>query len=264
MDRPQNEEPPVDRMVPLTAMLLVCAGVFAAAPAAAQRAAADTSMVTIAPGGPSLFVAWPAGSRPAPAVIVVHEWWGLNAQIRRVARQLARQGYVAVVPDLYRGQVAGDAEGAHVLSRGLEDESALADLDATAAWLAAEPRTRGARVGVLGFCMGGRLAQMMGARSDRVSAVVIFYGRPLTDPEDVARLRAPLMGHFGSADRGIPTDRVTRLDEALREAGKDAQIFVYQGAGHAFMNDERDSFHPDASRQAWARTLAFLDRHLKR
>lgn len=247
----------------LAALLLLCA--VAATPGlAAGQAPADTALVSLGKEGPRAFVAWPRGDRPAPAVLVVHEWWGLNAQIRRTARQLARQGYVAIVPDLYHGEVAADAEDAHILMRGLDDESAMADLDAALAWLAAEPRTRASHVGVVGFCMGGRLAEMTGIRSERIGAVVMFYGRPVTDAKELEKLRAPLMGHFGAEDRGIPADRVAKLEEALKQAGKDAQIFTYAGAGHAFMNDERDSFHPDASRQAWARTLAFLQQHLKR
>jgi carboxymethylenebutenolidase len=249
--------------------MLICAGwavpaCASASAASSERAAADTALVPLGQEGRRAFVAWPSGGKPAPAVIVVHEWWGLNAQIRRTARQLAQQGYVAIVPDLYHGLVAGDAEGAHVLMRGLDDESAIADLDAAMAWLAAEPRTRGSRIGVMGFCMGGRFAQLMGIRSDRIAAVVMFYGRPVTDVKQIAGLGAPLMGHFGGADQGIPAERVGQLGQALKQAGKDAQIFTYAGAGHAFMNDERDSFHPDAARQAWARTLAFLQQQLKR
>jgi carboxymethylenebutenolidase len=249
--------------------MLICAGLAvpvcaSASAAVSERATADTALVPLGKEGQRAFVAWPSGDKPAPAVIVVHEWWGLNAQIRRTARQLAQQGYVAIVPDLYHGLVAGDADGAHVLMRGLDDESAIADLDAAMAWLAAEPRTRGSRIGVMGFSMGGRFAQLMGIHSDRIAAVVMFYGRPVIDVKQIAGLEAPLMGHFGGADPSIPAERVGQLEGALKQAGKDAQIFTYAGAGHAFMNDERDSFHPDASRQAWARTLAFLQQQLKR
>jgi len=247
------------------------AGAVVATPAPAaekspapSRAAPDTALVTLGAGGPRAFVAWPSGDRPAPAVIVVHEWWGLNAQIRRTARQLARQGYVAIVPDLYHGQVAGDPEGAHELMRGLEDDRVLADLGAARAWLAAQPRTAEARLGVMGFCMGGHYAEMMGLHEGGLGAVVMFYGTPITDETQIAKLSAPLMGHFGATDRGITAEHVARLEAALKAAGKDAQIFTYAGAGHAFMNDERDSYHPDAAKQAWARTLAFLQQNLKR
>jgi carboxymethylenebutenolidase len=245
--------------------MLICAVSGATGHArAADGPGADTSLVRLGGDGTQAFVAWPRGANAAPAVIVVHEWWGLNSQIRRVARQLAQQGYVAIVPDLYHGQTAADAEAAHVLMRGLEEGKTATDIDASIAWLKAQPRTRDARVGVMGFCMGGSIAQQTGMRSGAVSAVVMFYGSPVAEPTRIAALRAPLMGHFGGTDRGIPAERVAAFEKALADAGKDAQIFVYPGAGHAFMNDERDSFHPDASRQAWARSLDFLQKQLKK
>jgi carboxymethylenebutenolidase len=248
----------------LAVLMLICAAPAGAADrgsGSGDGASQDTAAVQI--GSTRAFVAWPAGERPAPAVIVAHEWWGLNAQIRRVARQLARQGYVAIVPDLYHGKVADDAEGAHELSRGLEDDSVLADMAAASKWLASQPRTRGSRVGVIGFCMGGRVAEQAALADPSLAAVVMFYGPPVMDPADLAKLKSPLMGHFGAEDRGIPVDRVQQFEKNLKDAGKEAQIFVYPGAGHAFMNDSRDSFHPDASRQAWARTLDFLQKQLK-
>lgn len=247
------------------ATVLVCAvAAHALLPAPLGAAPADTAMVRLAGDGPRAFVAYPPGDHAAPAILVVHEWWGLNAQIRRLARRLAQQGYVAIVPDLYHGQVAGSAEGAHELMRGLDDERTAADIDGALAWLRAQPRTRGSRIGAIGFCMGGGIALQTALRSDALAAVVMFYGSPETDAARIAKLSAPLMGHFGGTDRGIPTERVAAFEKALKEAGKNAQIFVYPGAGHAFANDERDSFHPDASRQAWARTMDFLQKQLKR
>jgi carboxymethylenebutenolidase len=235
---------------------------------AQPRAAAvayDTSHVHVGPagGGTEAFVAWPSSKAAGPAVIVVHEWWGLNGQIREVARRLAQQGYVAIVPDLYHGHVASDPERAHELVRGLVDEAALVDLDATVAWLRNEPRVAKSKIGVVGFCMGGRIAQLLALRSDALSAAVMFYGPPEVDPTKLVKLRAPLQGHFGGEDQGIPRERVEMLRAGLMEARKPVDVHVYAGAGHAFMNDARPSHHPDASRQAWARTLAFLQKHLK-
>ncbi|HYM81548.1 MAG TPA: dienelactone hydrolase family protein [Candidatus Limnocylindria bacterium] len=233
--------------------------------AAKAPAGPDTARVHVGPaqGGTDAFVVWPVGKNPGPAVIVVHEWWGLNGQIRSTARRLAEQGYVAIVPDLYRGKVTSDPEQAHELLRGLDDERALADLDAAVAWLRAQPRVGKNRIGVVGFCAGGRLAQLMGLHSGEVAAVVVFYGTPETAPARLAKMRAPLQGHFGSEDQGIPANRVEELKAGLAKAGKSVDVNLYAGAGHAFMNDSRPSYHPDAARQAWARTLAFFQKHIK-
>jgi carboxymethylenebutenolidase len=239
----------------------------AARPDEAKSAAGstDTARVHLAPAGAGLdaFVAWPADRSAAPAVIVIHEWWGLNAQIREVAKRLAQQGYVAIVPDLYHGKVAGDPERAHELMRGLIDEVVMSDLDATIAWLRAEPRVGLRRIGIVGFCMGGRVAELFALHSPQVAAAVMFYGPPEVDPAKLATLRAPLQGHFGGEDQGIPPSRVEELKAGLAKAGKPVDIYVYAGAGHAFMNDSRPSYHADAARQAWARTLSFFQKNLK-
>lgn len=231
----------------------------------ALAAPADTSRVHLgAPGsGTDAFVAWPAGKDAAPAVIVVHEWWGLNGQIREVARRLSRQGYVAIVPDLYHGKTADDPERAHVLMRGMDADVALEDLRSAARWLRGQPRTAKSRIGAIGFCMGGSLAQQLAFNSDELAATVMFYGPPETDRAKLAGLGAPLQGHFGAADDGIPPAKVAALRDGLKAARKTADIYVYPGAPHAFMHDGRDSYRPDAAMQAWARTLAFLQKYLK-
>jgi carboxymethylenebutenolidase len=256
----------VRRLIPA----VCCAAWLVAGLAPFARAAvqADTSHVHLGPanGGTDAFVAWPAGDGPAPGVIVVHEWWGLNAQIREVARRLAKQGYVAIVPDLYHGKVAmdSDPERAHVLMRGLDDEVAVDELSLAAHWLRDQPRTRKARFGVLGFCMGGGLAEELALdHPEALSAVVMFYGPPETSPGKLATLKAPLQGHYGIEDDGIPLAKVEALRSGLAKAGKPAEIYTYTGAGHAFMHEGRDSYRPDAAKQAWARTLAFLQKYLK-
>lgn len=248
--------------------LLAGAGglLMAQTPARTSTSSGDTSRVAIGPAGAGAeaFVAWPAGKADAPAVIVIHESWGLNAQIRGVARRFAAQGYVAIVPDLYHGKSASDPEDAKVLMRGLDEAGALRDLDATVAWLRAQPRTAKARIGVVGFGMGGTYSQRFALRSPEVAVAVMFYGAPETDPAKLATLKAPLQGHFGATDPGIEVSRVDALRAALDQAGKANEIHVYGGAGHAFMDENRPSYAPDAARQAWARTLSFLQKHLKR
>jgi carboxymethylenebutenolidase len=237
-----------------------------ALPASASGASRpDTARVHIGParGGTDAYVAWPSGKGPSPAIIVVQEWWGLNSQIREVARRLTAQGYVAIVPDLYHGKMADDPERAHVLLRSLEPDAVHADLHAAFEWLRAQPRVDKSPIGIIGFCAGGGFALEEALANPGLGAVVVFYGEPVTDATRLAALRAPVQAHFGEKDDGIPTSQVDAFRAALRKAGKTADVHVYGGAGHAFMNENRPSYHIDAARLAWARTLAFLQKHLK-
>jgi carboxymethylenebutenolidase len=254
----------------MVCLVMVAGGMRAAAAPAPgltspSGAGSDTARVPLGkPGeGTTAFVAWPPGTDSAPAIVVVHEWWGLNGQIRSVARRLAQEGYVTIVPDLYHGRVAGDPEYAHEISRGLVEGRALADLEAGLAWLRLQPRVDRRRIGVIGFCMGGRLSQLLALRNPTLAASVMFYGSPETDPAKLASLRVPLQAHFGGEDRGIGADQVEGLRSGLGRARKTADIYVYPGAGHAFMNDTQPSYHSDAARQAWARTLQFFQKYLK-
>lgn len=247
------------------AALVVLTALLGAAPAraAAVSMLPDTARATLSDGTPA-FVVWPAGKKTVPAVVVAHEWWGLNAQIRGTARKLAEQGYAAIVPDFYRGRVADDAERAHELSRGVDPDTADATLAAAVAFVRAQPRVGKQRVAVLGFCMGGGLAERFALRHPDLAAAVIFYGPPDLDTADLAARRVPLQAHFGADDEGIPPPRVDALKAGLARTQAPFDVYVYTGAGHAFMNEGRPSYRPDAARQAWARALAFLEQHLKR
>jgi carboxymethylenebutenolidase len=226
---------------------------------------ADIEMVHLGPGngGTQAFVAWPIPRAKAPAVIVVHEAWGLNGQIRDVARRLSREGYVAIVPDLYHGRMPNDPQRAREFAQALDRDAALADLRAALAWLRRHPDTSKSRVAVMGFGMGGRLAQELALEGSDLAAVVMFYGTPVTDVERLKELPVPILAHFGADDDALPPWHAEKLREALAQAGKTGEVFAYPGAGSAFMNENRSTYRPDAARQAWARTLAFLQKPLK-
>jgi carboxymethylenebutenolidase len=231
--------------------------------ASSAASGASTVHLTTPDGGTDAFIARPSGSGPAPAVIMVHEWWGLNDQIKDMARRMAQQGYLTIVPDLYHGKVATTPEEAHELMRGLEDTRVFSEMDAAAAWLHADKRGENAKVAVMGFCVGGGISLRYALRTPTLAAAVMFYGPPETDPAKLAGLQAPLQGHFGAEDQGITPDRIDAFRDALKKAGKSAELYEYPGAGHAFMHDGAASYRADAAKIAWARTLSFLQKHLK-
>src|SRR5512140_1070809 len=215
-------------------------------------------------GDVKAYVARPQGTGPFPGVIVVHEWWGLNPQIRGVADRLAAQGYVAIAPDLYHGRVAVDPEKAHELMRGVSAPAAVADLRAAAAELRASPQVGQKPVGILGFCMGGGLALQTALSGEPLQACAIFYGAPLvTDRTQLKKMPCPVLAMFGAEDEGLPADTVRAFQQALTDDGKKAEVKIYDKAGHAFMNETRPSYRPEAAADAWSRLQKFLADNLK-
>jgi len=203
------------------------------------------------------------GDRARPAIILIHEWWGLNDNIRSIARQLAGEGYTALAVDIYAGQRAETPAAAKTLmTAALADPaSMLENLRQAHSYLVAQGATR---TGTIGWCFGGGLSLEAGLLlGDQLAAVVMYYGRPISDSERLRTLRAPLLGLFGEDDGGIPVAGVRALERALRELGKSAEIRVYSGAGHAFANPSGSRYQAAAAEDAWARTLGFFEKHLQ-
>jgi carboxymethylenebutenolidase len=214
--------------------------------------------------GASGYLSLPAGAARKPAIIVIQEWWGLNDWVKQQADRYASQGYVALAPDLYRGRVAANTDEAHELSRGLPEDRAMADLKGAFDYLASRDDVDPKRIGVIGWCMGGGYALGLALNEPRLAAVVMNYGRLVTDPAAIAKLNAPLMGNFGANDRGIPAADVQAFDAALKKAGKSADIKIYEGAGHAFMNENnKQGYVKDAAADAQKRIDAFFASHLR-
>jgi carboxymethylenebutenolidase len=208
------------------------------------------------------YLARPA-STPAPAVVVIQEWWGLDSHIKEVAERFAAEGYVALAPDLYHGEIATEPDEARKLAMELDYGRAIAEIDSAARYLLEQPEVRGEKVGAIGFCMGGGLSLLTACKSDRIGAAVVFYGRSPNPIEQVRELSAPLLGIYGEADQGIPPAEVERLRAALDDAGhQEFSLHIYPDAPHAFFNDTRDDHRPEASADAWQRTLAFFGEHL--
>ena len=227
--------------------------------------AVETATVRYASGQETVesYLARPPGPGPFPAVIVIHEWWGLNDQVKGEARRLAEEGYLSLAVDLYRGRIATDRDEAHELSRGLPEDRARRDLLAAFTYLAGRSDVRPGRIGSIGWCMGGGHSLALVVAEPRLAASVIYYGRLVTDETSLRSIQAPVLGLFGDQDRGIPVESVRAFEATMQELGKPVEIHVYPGAGHAFANQERPSHRPEAAQDAWEKTLAFFARTLK-
>jgi carboxymethylenebutenolidase len=203
-------------------------------------------------------------ARPAsgegPGVIVIQEWWGLVDHIKDVCERFAREGFVALAPDLYRGKVAREPDEAGKLMMSLALDQAAKDLSGAVDALSERSSRPG--VGVVGYCMGGGLALVLACkRPDKVKAVVPYYGViAWSDLEpDYSAMEAAVQGHYAELDEWAGPEKARELESRLRSLGKQAEFFVYPGTEHAFFNDTRpEVYDPNASAEAWQRTVAFL------
>ncbi|MGA8617700.1 MAG: dienelactone hydrolase family protein [Candidatus Sulfotelmatobacter sp.] len=206
----------------------------------------------------------PSGNGPFPALIVIHEYWGLNDWIKEQASKLADQGYEALAVDLYRGKVATTPDMAHELMRGLPEDRAKRDLHAAFEFLQSQPNVKKNRIGSIGWCMGGGYSLDVALQEPTLAADVINYGHLATDPDALKKINAPILGIFGGQDRGITPDDVHKFEAILKQLGKKVEIKIYPDAGHAFENpNNKEGYRPEDAADAWKRTVAFLAENLK-
>jgi carboxymethylenebutenolidase len=208
----------------------------------------------------------PEGKGPFPAVVVIHEWWGLDNWVKDQARALAKQGYAALALDLYRGRVTDKQEEAHQLMSGMPQDRAMRDLEAAVAYLKARKDVRGDRIGSIGWCMGGKFSLLLATEEPALAAAVAYYGAPPSDEAAIARIKAPVLGNFGGEDKGPSPEQVKAFEAAMKKAGKSVDVKIYPGAGHAFanVNNPWKGYREGAAKDAWGRTVAFFARHLKK
>jgi carboxymethylenebutenolidase len=249
-------------------LALVFAGILTAAALTPARppGPVKTETVTFKSGDESAsgYLATPGTKGRHPALVEIHEWWGLNDWVREQARDYAEHGYVALAVDLYRGKSATTPDEAHELMRGLPQDRAVRDMDAAFQYLAARPDVRPDKIGSIGWCMGGGLSLQLAIHEPKLAACVVNYGAMPTDPGDIAKISAPVLGNFGADDRGISPDAVHAFEAAMKAAGKTIDVKIYDGAGHGFQNStNKDGYRPDATKDAQARILAFLEKTLK-
>jgi carboxymethylenebutenolidase len=233
--------------------------------AGAARAGEETVSYKSGEETVSSFLVTPAGPGPHPAVIVIQEWWGLNDWIKDQARALAKEGYLALAVDLYRGKVTAKQEEAHQLMMGAPPDRILRDLKAAFAYLEGRKDVKASRIGAIGWCMGGRWTLALATEEPKLAAGVAYYGAPPTDAGAIARIKAPLLGNFGAEDKGPAPEQVKAFEAAMKAVGKTVDVKIYEGAGHAFANVDNPwgGYRESAAKDAWARTLDWFAKYLK-
>jgi carboxymethylenebutenolidase len=229
----------------------------------AENLAPITAANTTIDGTPG-YLARPAADGTYPAVVLIHEWWGLNDNIRHMADILAGHGYVVFAVDLYDGEVATSSSRAGELAgqvRANPDE-AVAKMGRAVDGLRAMDETTD-QVASLGWCFGGGMSLQLSLSDADLNATVVYYGSLVTDEETLQQVDGPVLGIFGAEDSSIPVETVREFEATLADLGVDHEIHVYEGAPHAFANPSGERFHPEATKDAWAKTLAFLEESLQ-
>jgi carboxymethylenebutenolidase len=198
-----------------------------------------------------------------PAVVMIHENRGLNEHIKMMADTLAKEGYVVLAVDLFNGQVASNQQDAGLLSDAVRENptEAIANLRAAVRYLASLENVNPSQISSLGWCFGGQQSLQLALNTEPkypLSSTVIYYGRLVSDPDELSKIKWPVLGIFGDQDDSIPVENVTNFKAALDSIGIPNEIYVYKGVGHAFANPSRDSYAPDQTTDAWNKTLLFL------
>jgi len=210
------------------------------------------------------YLATPSGDGPFPAVLMIHEWWGLNVDTARLAEAVAAEGYVVLAPDAFRGSVARDAQGAMAQLNSTPQQQIAGDLDSALDYLSTHEAVDSERIAVMGFCFGGTQAMYMGTRSENLAAVITLYGSgPIQTVDALGNMpeNGPVLGIFGAEDRSISQEEVNGFEAALNEADVRNTITVYDGVGHAFVKSSTYD-QGGAPQDAWEQLVRFLNREL--
>jgi carboxymethylenebutenolidase len=199
-----------------------------------------------------------------PAVVMIHEWWGLNDNIKDMANMLAKEGYVVLAVDLY-GEVATDPGRAMELSSSVRNnpEEAVANMQGAVNYLGSLENVNSSRIASLGWCFGGGQSLQLALNSEEhpLAATVIYYGNLVNGTESLSKIKWPVLGIFGDQDQSIPVDSVMQFEQALNEIGITNEIYIYPGVGHAFANPSGDNYAPKETADAWKKTLVFLEKY---
>jgi carboxymethylenebutenolidase len=207
------------------------------------------------------FLAKPSAMGSYPGVVMIHEWWGLNDNIRNEAQKLAKEGYVVLAVDLYYQQIAQTPEEARELVGSIDQEQATKNMQAAVGYLQNVEKV--SNVASLGWCFGGGQSLQLALAADKMDATVINYGRLVTDKEELSVIHWPVLGIFASEDQGIPVTTVREFESSLNDLGVDNEIHIYEGTDHAFANPSGDRYNKEAAEDAWGKTITFLNKNLK-
>jgi len=207
------------------------------------------------------YLAKPASGGDHPGIIMIHEWWGLNDNIKAMAEKLASHGYVVLAVDLYEGQVGTTAEEARQLIGSFDGSKGLHNMNSAASFL--KDQYNPSKMGSIGWCFGGGQSLNLALDNEEMDATIIYYGQIETEKEILSTIDVPVLGIFAELDQGIPTEKVKEFEAALNELEIPNEIHIYPEVDHAFANPSGDRYAPEASMDAWQKTIEFLEMNLK-
>jgi carboxymethylenebutenolidase len=202
-----------------------------------------------------------------PAVVMIHEWWGLNENIKNMANLLAKQGFVVLAADLYKGEVANNPERAMELVQIVRNNqnSSINNLQSAVKYLSSLPNVDSSKIASLGWCFGGgqSLQLALNSQDQPLAATILYYGTPLvTDKALLSKIKWPVLGIFGDKDQSIPIEEINQFGNSLNQSGITNNIHIYKGVGHAFANPSGDNYAPKETEDAWQKTLSFLKKYV--
>lgn len=210
------------------------------------------------------FLAMPKEEGVYPGIVMIHEWWGLNDNIKEMARSLAAEGYVVLAVDLYNGKVGKNSSEAGQLAGAVRSNpsEAIQNMKSAVEYLKNLNNADKEKIASMGWCFGGAMSLQL-ALNDKLAATVVYYGNLETNASKLSVIKWPVLGIFGSLDTSIPVETVKKFEAALNELGIENEIYIYEGVGHAFANPSGMNYAPEQTKDAWQKTVEFLNRNLK-
>lgn len=207
------------------------------------------------------YLAKPSSEGVFPAVIMIHEWWGLNDNIKEMAEKLASHGYVVLAVDMYNNQVGTTVEEARILVTSFDSNEGIKNMDAAVSFLKTRHSTE--TIGSIGWCFGGGQSLNLAVNNSEIDATVMYYGQVISEPEKLSNISWPVLGIFAELDRGIPVESVEKFEKELDSLGITNEIVIYPGVDHAFANPSGERYAPNESKDAWNKTIEFFNKNLK-